>query len=144
MATRRRRVARGYVPSVVGTLVGALVAWTISLVAASALANAVSPSETSDQVVPYFVTMLLMTAVGGSLGCWVALAAVGERRAMRTGLVVLVLYLVLLSASEIGTASVNASGNGFFAVAVLVLSAMLSTVLARRFAIRGMGRQFRA
>ena len=126
----------GYVPSLVGTLVGAMVAWTIALVVASAIANDASPGGSSAQLVPYFATMVGMTVLGGTFGCWVALVAVGERQARRTGLSVLVLFPILLVGLELAVAGVNDSGDGLVAILVLLLAAVLATLAGRRLALR--------
>jgi hypothetical protein len=121
-----------------------MVAWTLALVVASAVANAASPGGGTDQLLPYFVSMVAITVAGGTLGCWVSLAAVGERWARRTGISVLILFPILLIVLELGVEFVNASGNGFVAVLVMLLAAVFSTLAGRRIALRARGRPARA
>lgn len=122
---------------------GALVAWTAALVIASATANAVARGGGDEQLLPYFATMLAMTALGGTIGCWAALAVVGERWAARTGVAVLILLPVLLVGLELGAAFLDDSGNGLVAMGVIALSAILATLAARRLSLSGRARHAR-
>lgn len=140
----RKRIPRkrghgpdGYLAGAAGGLVGAMVAWTLSLVVAGAIANSLDPDGGSEQLVPYFVTMGAVTVLGGAFGCWTALAAFGEQRAQRTALLFLLVFPVLLVGLELGAGLIATGGNGAMALGAIAVAAVASGLTARAVGIRG-------